>query len=187
MPTALHALTVAVVGGDQLDGVLSSPAGIDCVPDLVNSTCTAEVPDGYSITLMAQPNGEDTFTGFSGGGCSGSASTCTVTVSADTSVTATFATLKSLTLSVTGGDEGGDVQVGIAGQNLTDLGSFSGPTTSTFPFLFPAGSDIEIEANPNVAGSDATWGGACAGDTSDVCDVTSNTDVSVTVAFNFSL
>lgn len=187
VPTALHALTLSVAGGDHNDTVVSSPAGIDCVPDLVSSACSDEVPDGFSVTLLAHPDGDDSFTGWSGGGCSGSASTCTVTLSADTSVTATFATAKVLTLAVTGGDGGGGANVGISGQNPSDLGPFIGPASNNFQFLFPAGSEVEIEAVPEAAGSNFTWGGACAGDTSDVCDVAMGTDETVTLTFNFSL
>jgi FtsP/CotA-like multicopper oxidase with cupredoxin domain len=43
-----------------------------------------------SITLTATPDANYTFTGWSGGGCSGTG-TCTLTLSADTTVTANFA------------------------------------------------------------------------------------------------
>jgi hypothetical protein len=53
---------------------------------------------GTSITLLATPTGSDTFTGWSGGGCSG-AGTCTVNISSNTTITATFVAPTTPTLS----------------------------------------------------------------------------------------
>ena len=47
-------------------------------------------PSGASVTLTATPSANSTFTGWSGGGCSGT-SPCNVTMSASKTVTATFA------------------------------------------------------------------------------------------------
>ena len=65
--------------------VTSSPAGIDC-----GLTCVASFDDGTQVTLTASPDTGSTFTGWSGGGCSGTGN-CQVTVTTDTTVTATFA------------------------------------------------------------------------------------------------
>jgi Big-like domain-containing protein/List-Bact-rpt repeat protein len=67
--------------------VTSSPAGIDC-----GSTCSAQFPDGASVTLTAAAAAGSTFTGWSGAGCSGTG-TCPLTLSGDRSVTATFTLL----------------------------------------------------------------------------------------------
>jgi hypothetical protein len=66
--------------------VTSSPAGINC-----GATCTFDFSAGASVNLTAAASGGSVFTGWSGGGCSGT-STCTVTMSAATSLTATFVT-----------------------------------------------------------------------------------------------
>jgi hypothetical protein len=52
------------------------------------------------VTLTATPNGTSTFTGWNGGGCSGTG-TCVVTMNSATAVTATFGALPSFNLSVT--------------------------------------------------------------------------------------
>lgn len=65
--------------------VTSSPAGINC-----GSTCTANFAAGTQVTLMAQASAGSTFVGWSGE-CSGTSS-CTVTVDAAKSVTASFKT-----------------------------------------------------------------------------------------------
>jgi Divergent InlB B-repeat domain len=51
--------------------------------------CAASYADGTKVTLGASAASGSTFAGWSGGGCSGTGP-CTVTMSADTTVTATF-------------------------------------------------------------------------------------------------
>lgn len=76
-------LTVERAGGGS-GTVTSSPAGIDCGND-----CSAQFANTTPITLTATPDANSTFTGWSGGGCSGTG-TCQLTLSANTTVTATF-------------------------------------------------------------------------------------------------
>jgi len=65
--------------------VTSTPAGINC-----GSTCTSSFPSGTSVTLSAAPAAGSVFTGWSGG-CSGVATTCSVTSAAgQPSIIATF-------------------------------------------------------------------------------------------------
>lgn len=75
-------LTVAK-DGTSTGTVTSSPAGIDC-----GTTCSASYSGG-TITLTPQADNCATFAGWSGGGCSGTG-TCIVTMTTDTTVTATF-------------------------------------------------------------------------------------------------
>jgi len=65
--------------------VTSSPAGINC-----GSDCTEDFKVGTKITLKAKADTNSTFTGWSGGGCSGTG-TCVVIMNADIAVTAAFA------------------------------------------------------------------------------------------------
>jgi uncharacterized repeat protein (TIGR02543 family) len=64
--------------------VTSSPAGINC-----GSTCAATFASGTAVTLTARAANHYVFAGWSGA-CSGTG-TCTVTMTADRTVTATFA------------------------------------------------------------------------------------------------
>lgn len=64
--------------------VTSNPAGINC-----GSDCSEAYTSGTQVTLTATAAGGSTFTGWSGGGCSG-AGTCIVNVTANLTVTANF-------------------------------------------------------------------------------------------------
>jgi hypothetical protein len=77
-------LTVSKSGTGN-GSVTSSPAGINC-----GSSCTENVQPGKKITLKAKADTNSTFTGWSGGGCSGTG-TCVVIMNADIAVAAGFA------------------------------------------------------------------------------------------------
>src|SRR5439155_3509837 len=64
--------------------VTSTPTGITC-----GTTCSGTYASGTGVTLTATPATGSTFTGWSGGGCSGTGS-CTMAMSAATTVSATF-------------------------------------------------------------------------------------------------
>jgi uncharacterized repeat protein (TIGR03803 family) len=84
--TPAISLSVSVVGNPG-GRVTSSPAGIDC-----GSTCSASFAPGTQVALTASPDAAWGLAGW-GGACSGLASTCTVTMNASTSVSASFTTL----------------------------------------------------------------------------------------------
>jgi uncharacterized repeat protein (TIGR02543 family) len=76
-------LTVTKTGNGT--GVIaSSPAGVYC-----GATCRVSFPSGTSVTLAAVTTTQATFTGWSGA-CTGTDTTCTVSMTAAQSVTATF-------------------------------------------------------------------------------------------------
>jgi M6 family metalloprotease-like protein len=64
--------------------VSSSPSGISC-----GSACSASFASGQSVTLTASPSAGSTFTGWSGA-CSGTAATCTVSMTQARSTDAAF-------------------------------------------------------------------------------------------------
>ncbi len=80
-----YALTVHWVG-DGSGRVASDPAGIDCPSGVA---CNAEFLRGTAVTLTATPDDPSTFVGWSGH-CSGSATTCTVTMENHRPVSAEF-------------------------------------------------------------------------------------------------
>jgi hypothetical protein len=81
-----HTLSVNKSGSGS-GSVTSLPAGINCGP-----SCSAVYSEGTTVTLSALSDADSTFTGWSGGGCSGTG-TCQVTMNADTNVTAAFDTI----------------------------------------------------------------------------------------------
>lgn len=86
--TATFTLTPATLSvsktGTGAGTVTSSPAGIDC-----GTVCTATMAPGAVVTLTAVASTGSAFMGW-GDACSGTASTCTWTMSGGTAVTAVF-------------------------------------------------------------------------------------------------
>ena len=70
--------------GDGSGTVTSSPAGINCGTD-----CQQDYAENTTVTLTATPDAGSAFDGWSGGGCSGTGN-CALTITADTTATATF-------------------------------------------------------------------------------------------------
>ena len=83
-----HALSVSVGGGGS--GTVTGN-GISC-PNM----CMQSLPSGTVVTLTAAAQSGSSFAGWSGAGCLGTAA-CTVTVSADENVTATFTAIPTAT------------------------------------------------------------------------------------------
>jgi hypothetical protein len=154
----LFALSVSVSGGGT---VTSNPAGINC-----GSTCGASFTSGTQVALSASPGPGFTFNGWSGA-CSGTGS-CTVTMNAAESVTATFVQAYSLSVSVTGS---GTVTSSPAGINCG----------STCSANFAQGTQVTLSATPASGWGFTGWGGACSGAGS--CVVTMNAAQSVTATF----
>ncbi len=101
---AANRLTV-VKAGVGTGTVTSNLGGISC-----GATCAAIVNTGGSVTLTAVADASSSFTGFTGGGCSGAGTTCIVPMNQATEVTATFALASfNLTLTKAGTGQGGVV------------------------------------------------------------------------------
>ena len=79
--------TVTVAGTGKGSGVIkSSPSGISC-----GSKCSKLFNEGKAIKLTAHPSSGSTFEGWSGGSCSGTKTTCTISdIAGPVNVTAAF-------------------------------------------------------------------------------------------------
>ncbi|MBI3802256.1 MAG: hypothetical protein HY282_00650 [Nitrospirae bacterium] len=157
-------LTAAKSGAGS--GTLTSaPGGISC-----GTTCSASFNIGTSVTLTASPASNATFAGWSG--CdSTSGNTCTVTMNATKSVTATF-NVQNFALNVTkGGTGSGAVTSSPTG---IDCGA-----TCTANFNF--GANVTLTATPSANSDFTGWSGACTG--TGPCTVTMDAARSVTATF----
>ncbi len=124
--------------------MISSPAGISCP-----STCTASFVSGTSVTLTATAGSGFSFGGF-GGACSGSL--CSLVLSSNQAVSATFTAVgpTQLTVSVSGS---GTVTSSPAGIDC--------PTTCTANFN--DGTIVTLSATPASGYNFSGFGGACTG------------------------
>jgi hypothetical protein len=167
---ALQPVTLTVSrSGTGTGTVTSNPAGINCGAD-----CSEGVTPGTAVTLTATPNANSSFTGWSGGGCSGTGA-CVVTVSTATTVTATF-TLNQFALTITRAGAGtGTVTSSPAGINCG----------SDCTENYNVGTVVTLTATPAMGSTFAGWsGGGCAGTGS--CAVTINMAATVTATFNIA-
>ena len=146
--------------------VTSSPAGINC-----GAQCSASYASGTSVTLTATAAGGSTFTSWSG--CdSTSGNTCTVSMTANRSVTATF-TAVAQTLNVTRNGTGtGAVTSSPAGINC-------GATCSA---TYSNGTIVTLTAAADVNSNFSSWSG-CDSVSGNTCNVTMNATRNVTATF----
>ena len=163
-------LTVNVSG----DGSVSSnPIGISCTGPTNETPCTHTFAASGSVTLTATPSSTTAFSGWSGA-CTGTG-TCTVSMNAARSVTATF------------------VAGGVLSVNIAGLGSVtsnpegincSGPTDGS-PCVhgFEDAQVVALTATADLNGYStfSGWSGACSGSGS--CSVTMSEARTVTATF----
>jgi hypothetical protein len=161
--TLQRTLTVAASGTGS-GTATSNPAGINC-----GTSCSAQFDDGTQVTLTAAAASGSTFTGWSGGGCSGTG-TCHVQLSSDQHVTATFTVLKTLTVTKAG--------TGSGAVSSSPAGIACG---STCAHTFAAGTSVTLTAQPSPGSGFSGWSGACNGTGS--CKLTMSTDHDVTATF----
>jgi hypothetical protein len=191
-PSTLYDLTVSLNGGDGYDAVVSSPAGIDCGDAVTSPTCSQALPAGSTVTLTAQPDGgPQAFLGWSGA-CTGASLTCTVTMTADTSVAASFAAPHTLTFSITE-DSASNVpyyvdafQTAPSAQPVDMRMESVVGGTQTFtlgPVPYGMGIEISIETPLPNPSEFFTWSGACAGPISYTCTVTMTSDQTAGLSF----
>jgi hypothetical protein len=152
--------------GNGAGSVMSTPSGITC-----GATCTASYDSGSTVTLVAAASAGSTFTGWVGGGCSGTG-TCSVTITAATTVTANF-TLNQFTLTTgKAGSGAGTVTSSPTGINCG--------TTCAANYNF--GTSVTLTASASTGSTFTGWsGGGCSG--TGMCVVTVNTATTVTATF----
>lgn len=116
-----YALSVTRLGFGN-GTVTSTPGGISC-----GSACSAEYFHGLDVVLTATPASDSLFTGWSGGVCSGTATTCVVSMTQARSVTPTFVQRNPVVSVFNDGTGGGQVFSTPAGIDCTPACSMTVP------------------------------------------------------------
>ncbi|MEN9647329.1 MAG: hypothetical protein RLY57_133 [Candidatus Parcubacteria bacterium] len=160
-----HTLTLSKTGvGNGI--VTSSPSGINC-----GSTCERSYDEGNMVTLTASAAMGSVFTGWSGGGCSGTGA-CVVEVSADVTVTANFDLVSYLLAVTLAGTGNGMVTSSPAGISCG----------ATCESLYSHGNSVSLTASPVMGSLFIGWsGGGCSG--TGACVVTMTSATAVTAEF----
>ncbi len=117
-------LTVAKSGAGA-GTVTSAPDGINC-----GTRCAALFDNGASVTLTAAASSGNSFTGWSGGGCSGT-DTCTVTMTGAMNVTAAFGSSCAYNFSpshTTAGGKGKELSVAVTSVPAEAHGACGAPS-----------------------------------------------------------
>jgi hypothetical protein len=166
-----HTLKVNKVGGGE-GTVTSEPAGISC--GSACATQSVEFKGEEIIVLKATPAAHSQFTGWSGGGCSGTAP-CLIELSADTEVTATFVkATHTVEATVTG-----------AGSVSADSGPIAACTGSggTCSGTYDEGGEVVLTATPSAHNQFSGWTG-CTSVEGAVCKLTvPSANAKVTASF----
>ena len=147
--------------------VTSSPSGISC-----GATCSANFTSGAHVVLSAAPDSSSSFSGWSGGGCSGTG-TCTVAMSVAQSVTAAFSALPQYQLTLLKSGAG----TGTVSSSPSGI-SCGGACTASFT----ANSVVTLTAAADAGFAFTGWSGACSG--TGTCSVTMSAAQSVTAVFS---
>jgi hypothetical protein len=137
-------------------GSVLSMDGINC-----GSVCTASYFDGTVVVLTATPAVGSIIVGWSGGGCTGNASTCAVTMDQAKSVSVAFARTVLLTVSTAGSTGSGKIVSVPAGIDCSGTCSVS----------VPAGTLVTLTATPGPGSEFVGWIGRCSGILVPTCTV----------------
>jgi hypothetical protein len=165
-PPPPHTLTVSRAGSGS-GTVTSADGGINCP-----GTRSASYASGSTVLLYAAAAAGSTFTGWSGGGCEGTAF-CVVNTDTAHTVTATFATNSPSTLTVrTWGSGSGSVTSADGGINC--------PGTCSASYAYD--TQVTLTASAASGSTFVGWsGGNCSG--TGTCVVTIDSAQDVTASF----
>jgi hypothetical protein len=148
--TAPNTFTVTVNRSGNGIVTSSDPGGIDCP----KTTCiSTPLSPGTQISLFATPNAGAPFRGWSGA-CSGTQTTCTLTMDGDKAVNADFATgfnfsANSSSIAIQKG------KFGSVSYNITSTQGFQSPVTLTLANL-PDGVKGDFSPNPATPPANGT-------------------------------
>jgi Divergent InlB B-repeat domain len=150
--------TLTVDSAGTGNGIVSAAPDINCPP-----TCSESVSSGAVVELDASPGASSRFVSW-GGSCTGSDTSCSVTVSSDVIVGANFNLLDTITVELTGNGGGDVVALQPAGLVL-DCDLDNAPCTVSWD----DGASITLSAEPDDQSVFDGWGGDCEESTGQTC------------------
>ena len=183
-PIPSHNVIVNAGAASTGSGTVTA-AGINCVIDGTASSqdCNEPHVQGTSVTFTATPTGGSTFLGW-GDACasSGSSTTCTVTVSQDVRVSASFAAPPSHAVTVTAGvGSTGNGTVSATGINCVVSATSVSQDCSE---AYVQGNTVTLTATPTGNSEFMQWGGACSfAGSSATCTLTVSQPLAVSASF----
>ena len=157
-------LSVTVTGSGRVEG-----GGVTCHGP---GSCTEQESTNSTVVLKATPDDGFMFTGWSGTSCSGTSDECNLTMDVARSVTATFAPLPKLTVTV---DGNGNVSGGAGAINCGNGGVICSAN-------FALNATVTLIASPATGATFTGWTGACGG-SGTTCTVLMNESKNVTATF----
>ncbi|PKN78414.1 MAG: hypothetical protein CVU51_15695 [Deltaproteobacteria bacterium HGW-Deltaproteobacteria-1] len=137
--------------------VTSNPSGINC-----GSTCYANFDAEASVTLTALPKSGYTFTGWSGGGCSGTG-TCTVNMASAQVVTANYAVTPVTPIAIPTAAYYLAVSKTIVGAGTITASDNTINCGSTCKANYASGKTVSLGVSVNSGYKFSRWTGACKG------------------------
>ena len=165
-----YTLASTVSGSGTVTITPASAAGIVCS----TATCSNAFDTGTSLTLTAAPASGYTFSGWTGGTCTGTAA-CTIALNSDKAATATFVTVPKVTVTVATSGSGS-----VGGTNVA-CSSGSGTCSTSID----QNSQLTLTATPASGYAFTGWAGSSGCSTTTSCTVTA--DVAKTVTATFSV
>ncbi len=166
-PSRLLTVNVPLLGVSTL--VTSVPSGISCS----GGACNHAFPDGTVVSLVASsPMGDAAFLAWSGACAGADPAACSVTMSADRTVSSSFAVLRTLSVNAVG--DGGVT---------SDVGGIAcGTQGATCAAQVVDGTVVTLSAAPGP-GQAVRWGGDCFGSTGLTCALVMDMDLTATITF----
>lgn len=140
----MRSVTITIAGNGSIG---DQGLGIAC-----SDSCTVDIPDGTSVTLVATPGTDHEWTGWSGA-CSGATPTCSFRPGSTMSIGGTF-TRQSVPLTTT-----------VTGRGTITATTVVTCTTAQTPCsgTQPKGTPLTLQATPDTGWTLATWTGDCSG------------------------
>jgi uncharacterized repeat protein (TIGR01451 family) len=170
--TVLPVYTLTVTKSGNGTGTITSSTGLNGTI-ACGATCSATFLSGTVVNLGAGPDANSLLQSW-GGACAGTPNnqSCSVTMNADTMVSAVFVLGIALNVSVTGGG---------TGVVTSSDGSIScSDTGGTCSSLNVPGTTVVLAAVPSGGSQFSSWSGACSGTNPNSCSVTLNSNQTVT-------